>query len=106
MFLSCQNSSVGRYKDILVIGNEEVFWQNRPGHWKLGWEAVRTQCPLRVISRRTTVPSKMSAFRSKADVNHSPAEGPLLAEAVEKLLKNPFSAEIGEHCQIAEFLSY
>jgi hypothetical protein len=27
-------------------------------------------------------------------------------EAVEKLLKNPFSAEIGEHCQIAEFLSY
>ncbi len=30
----------------------------------------------------------------------------LLAEAVEKLLKNPFSAEIGEHCQIAEFLSY
>jgi hypothetical protein len=31
---------------------------------------------------------------------------PLMAEAVEKLLKNPFSAEIGEHCQIAEFLSY
>jgi len=28
------------------------------------------------------------------------------SEAVEKLLKNPFSAEIGEHCQIAEFLGY
>jgi len=27
-------------------------------------------------------------------------------EAVEKLLKNPFSAEISEHCQNAEFLSY
>jgi hypothetical protein len=34
------------------------------------------------------------------------SECPLMAEAVEKLLKNPFSAEIGEHCQIAEFLSY
>ncbi len=29
-----------------------------------------------------------------------------VAEAVEKFLKNPFSAEIGEHCQSAEFLSY
>jgi hypothetical protein len=48
----------------------------------------------------------MSAFGGKADVNHCVGECPLLAEAVEKLLKNPFSAEIGEHCQIAEFLSY
>ncbi len=31
---------------------------------------------------------------------------PFLAEAVEKLLKKPFSAEIGEHCQIVEFLSH
>jgi hypothetical protein len=29
-----------------------------------------------------------------------------MAEAVEKLLKNPFSAEIDECFQIAEFLSY
>jgi hypothetical protein len=29
-----------------------------------------------------------------------------MAEAVEKLLINPFSTEIGEHCQIAELLSY
>jgi hypothetical protein len=48
----------------------------------------------------------MSAFGGKADVIQDVAECPLLAEAVEKLLKNPFSAEIGEHCQIAEFLSY
>jgi hypothetical protein len=48
----------------------------------------------------------MSAFGGKADVIQGMAEGPLIAEAVEKLLKNPFSAEIGEHCQIAEFLSY
>jgi hypothetical protein len=48
----------------------------------------------------------MSAFGGKADIIYGPAKGPLLAEAVEKLLKNPFSAEIGEHCQIAEFLSY
>ncbi len=31
---------------------------------------------------------------------------PLMAEGVEELLNNPFSAEIGEHCRIAEFLSY
>jgi len=29
-----------------------------------------------------------------------------MAEGVEKLLKNPVSAEIGELCQIADFLSF
>ncbi len=29
-----------------------------------------------------------------------------LAEGVEELLQLPFSAEIGEHCQISESLSY
>jgi hypothetical protein len=29
-----------------------------------------------------------------------------MAEAVEKLLKKQFSAEIGERCQIAEFLHH
>jgi hypothetical protein len=48
----------------------------------------------------------MSAFGVRADIKAHVPECPLIAEAVEKLLKNPFSAEIGEHCQIAEFLSY
>ncbi len=30
----------------------------------------------------------------------------LLAEAVEELLKKAFSAEIGEHCQMGKLLSY
>ena len=30
----------------------------------------------------------------------------IMAEAVEKLLKKPFSAEIGEHCQTGDSLSY
>ena len=34
------------------------------------------------------------------------AARPLLAEAVEELLNKPFSAKIGEHCQIGESLSY
>ncbi len=33
-------------------------------------------------------------------------ESLLLAEGVEELLKKPFSAEIGERCQIAEFLRH
>jgi hypothetical protein len=47
----------------------------------------------------------VSRFWKISDFSHT-FLGPLMAEAVEKLLKNPFSAEIGEHCQIAEFLSY
>ena len=43
---------------------------------------------------------------SGPELSDAGPECPLLAEAVEELLKNPFSAEIGEHCQIAEFLSY
>ncbi len=85
---------------------------------------------LRSSPRASASPISISAFGGKADVNHCVGECPLIArsghkvtgvrspkffenrgvrltvEAVEKLLKIPFSAEIGEHCQSAEFLSY
>ena len=48
----------------------------------------------------------MSGLGVKAEVLAYPTELPFIAEAVEELLKNPVSAEIGEHCQIADFLSY
>ncbi len=47
-----------------------------------------------------------SAFDGGADDLAWPSEGPRLAEAVEELLKKPFSTEMGEHCQIGEPLSY
>ncbi len=37
------------------------------------------QCPHRVISGRFAQHSNRSAFGGKADVDHGPAEGPLLA---------------------------
>ncbi len=37
-------------------------------------------CPLWVKSRRFAAPSRMSAFGGKADVNHNPAKGPLIAK--------------------------
>ncbi len=40
------------------------------------------------------------------DIGRRGRQSPLLAGAVEELLKKPFSTEIGEHCQIGESLSY
>ncbi len=49
---------------------------------------------------------RTSAFGVRADALAYPMECPFVAEAVEELLKKPISGEIGEHCQITEFLSY
>ncbi len=48
----------------------------------------------------------MSEVGGIPDVNRTWPSGPIIAEAVEELLKKLFSAEIGEHCQITEFLNY
>ncbi len=54
-----------------------VFGTSYPVFNRGGFQLVR--CPLWVTSRRTAVPSIMSAFGGKADVNHSQPLGPLLA---------------------------
>ena len=58
------------------------------------------------IGAKADIAARNSAVRGKADVPATWPESPLLAEAVEELLKKPISAEFGEHCQIGESLSY
>ena len=48
----------------------------------------------------------MSAYGGGAVEAAARSELRFLAEAVEELLKKPFSTEMGEHCQIGEPLSY
>ena len=57
------------YRADMAIGNPA----------QCSFHALRVQRPLWVTSRRKAAPISMSAFGGKADVNHSPAEGPLLA---------------------------
>lgn len=47
-----------------------------------------------------------SASPATPDVTGIPGERLSVTDSVEKLLANPFSAEIGEHCQTTETLSY
>ncbi len=58
------------------------------------------------IGAKADVGPRTSAFGGGADVPATWPDSLLVAEAVEELLKKPFSAKIGEHCQIAEFLSH
>ncbi len=63
-----------------------------PGRFAPGGEADEIRGKADAAARR-------SAFRGRAVVPATWSERRLLAEAVEELLKKPFSAEIGERCQ-------